>query len=545
MFRFLLCLLAVVFLPVLTVAQTNAGPTPVNLSSPFHTIYTHLQNLQEENFYPEVAASAFNGQPGVPNTEQAQDLAIQLKQILDGEGIYIVEEDLPTNPNYVDSANENKPRYVLSKQLPEVYLVKTNGQWKYSAQTVKIIPALHRKVYPYGTDRLLNLLPALGNTKFLGLYVWQYLSLIIILSICGIFYAAFTYLLRRILTRLLLRKGYKELARKLILPIARPLSLFFVALLLLVLIRVVQLPIYTFQYITLVIRALLPLFITIVFYRLVDVLGIYLTRLAAKTDSSMDDQLVPLVIKALRPIVVIVGGIFIIESLNVNVTPLIAGISIGGLALALAAQDTLKNFFGSVMIFLDRPFQIGQWITAGSLDGTVEEVGFRSTRIRTFRNSLLSVPNGKLADMAIDNHGMREYRRFYTNIALQYDTPVTHLEQFVQGLRKIVLEHPETRKDYFEIHMNDMAASSLNVMFYIFFAVPTWSDELRCRHEVILAIIKLAQKLGVQFAFPTQTLHMETFPEKAPLSAQYPDTEATLKEKVAAFKAFEQDPSTQ
>jgi MscS family membrane protein len=219
--------------------------------------------------------------------------------------------------------------------------------------------------------------------------------------------------------------------------------------------------------------------------------------------------------------VVIIGTLFVLSSLQINIIPLLTGLSIGGLAFALAAQDTIKNFFGSLMIFIDKPFQIGHWITSGEIDGTVEEVGFRSSRIRTFRNSVMYVPNGKLADSTIDNHGLRQYRRFFTQIAVTYDTPPHVMEEFIIGLRKIVEKHPDTRKDYYNIYFNDLASFSLNIMFYIFFQVPDWPAELKARHEVLLEIMKLAEKLGINFAFPTQTLHMENFPGQPSLSPSY------------------------
>jgi MscS family membrane protein len=131
------------------------------------------------------------------------------------------------------------------------------------------------------------------------------------------------------------------------------------------------------------------------------------------------------------------------------------------------------------------------------------------------------VPNGKLADATIDNHGLRQYRRFFMHIALTYDTPPDLIEVFVQGLRKIVEKHPKTRKDFYIIEFNEMGDFSLKIMFYIFFAVPTWPEELRARHEILIEVVRLAEKLGVRFAFPTSTLHMETFPDKNSLTPKY------------------------
>jgi MscS family membrane protein len=189
------------------------------------------------------------------------------------------------------------------------------------------------------------------------------------------------------------------------------------------------------------------------------------------------------------------------------------------------------------MIFLDRPFQVGDWISSDGIDGTVEEVGFRSTLVRTFRNSLTSIPNGRLADHTIDNHGLRVYRRFNTHIAITYDTPPAVITTFVEGLKKIVTDHPDTRKDYFEIHLHEMGSSSLNILFYIFFQVPTWTDELICRHQVLLQVLRLAEALGVRFAFPTQTLHMETFPGQNSLTPESLEDMETLRKKLDDFFA--------
>jgi len=318
-------------------------------------------------------------------------------------------------------------------------------------------------------------------------------------------------------------------------PVARPISFLVIFPLLILLVPVLQLPIVLNRYVILILRAIWPVFAIVFFYRVVDIISAYMAKLADRTESTLDDQLVPLVRKVLKTFVIIVGAIFILDNLEFDITGLIAGISIGGLAFALAAQDTIKNFFGSLMIFVDRPFQVGDWITSGDVDGTVEEVGFRSTRIRTFRNSLMYIPNGLITNQTIDNHGLRKYRRFFTHISLTYDTPPQLIQTFVDGLKEIVDRHPKTRKDFYEIHFNEMASSSLNVMFYIFFDVPTWSEELRARHEVLLSVVELAEELGVNFAFPTQTLHVETFPEKKGNSPEYTTSGPQLRQKLEKY----------
>ena len=187
------------------------------------------------------------------------------------------------------------------------------------------------------------------------------------------------------------------------------------------------------------------------------------------------------------------------------------------------------------MIFLDKPFQIGDRISFNGVDGMVEEVGFRSTRVRTFANSLVYVPNGKLADMVIDNYGLRKYRRFNPSIGITYDTPPALIKKFVEGLDQIIAKHPATRKDSWEVRFNSMSDSSLNILFYTFFDVPDWTSELKAREEILMAIVGLAEELGVRFAFPTSTIHVEELPGAGSLSPQYDTDEEILNKKVAAF----------
>jgi MscS family membrane protein len=245
-------------------------------------------------------------------------------------------------------------------------------------------------------------------------------------------------------------------------------------------------------------------------YRLVDVLAETMAAKAAVTESKLDDQLVPLVRKSLKVLTVIAGLLFLLENLNVDVTSLLAGLGIGGVAVALAAKDTVANFFGSIMIFIDRPFQIGDWVVVSGVEGIVEEVGFRSTRIRTFYNSLVTVPNAKFMEANIDNYGARQYRRSYFTLNVTYDTTVDQMQSFVEGIRAIIQNNPYTRKDYYEVHMSGFGAHSLDVMVYFFFKVKSWTEELRERHHVLLEIMRLAADLGIVFAFPTQTLQVDS-----------------------------------
>ena len=522
-----------VFFTSLLVSAQDGSTAFYDLSSPYGSVLTHLKYLQEDNYKPEIAAKPFE-QSGVGN-ERAQELALKLFQYYNAKGFYINIEEVPKNPDYFDSAR-NSTIYQVVPLHPEIYLEKKGNQWLYSTITLGEIDRLHKEAFPYGTDRLLSLLPKIGQDKYLGFQLWQLIGLLALILLGVIFHKLFTWITEEVLFRILARYGFTTVGRKYILPVAKPFSYFLLVALALIFVRVLQLPIDYARVIITILNILQPLLGAIVFYKLVDVLGSYMMILAARTESTLDDQLVPLIRKTLKFFVIIVGGLVILrEGLNVDIWPILTGLSIGGLALALAAQDTLKNFFGSIMIFIDKPFQVGHWVTSGDIDGTVEEVGFRSTRIRTFRNSLTYVPNAKLADSTIDNHGLRQYRRFYTTITITYDTPPAVVELFVEGLREIVQRHPDTRKDYFNVFFNDLGSHSLNIMFYIFFDVPTWPEELRARHEVLIEIMKLAEELGVRFAFPTQTLFVEEVPGQTSLTPQFPQNQEEIKSRLTRY----------
>jgi MscS family membrane protein len=510
----------------------------VALGNPYQAIFTHLNNLQDNNFNPGLAGEAFL-QPGI-SREEAREAAIKLKHILDGEGIYIDLDEVPRDPNYLDSAT-NRNRYVLTSRHPDIYLLKRDRQWQYSKTSINHINQIYEKVFPFGTHRLLDILPRMGSSRYFGLYSYQIIGILIIVLLAFVVHKIFTVVIEKIIIRILEKQGYGKIAKELIHPIAKPISYLIIFPILMLLVPVLQLPATFSRYLIIGLRAIWPIFLTIVVYRLVDILGIYMMKVAEKTESTLDDQLVPLVRKVLKTFVIIIGALFVLINLNISIIPFITGISIGGLALALAAQDTIKNFFGSLMIFIDKPFQIGNWITSGEIDGEVEEVGLRSTRVRTFRNSLIYVPNGILADRTIDNHGLRVYRRYYTTLAITYDTPARLIEVFIEGLNRIVEQHPHTRKDKYHIFLNDFGDSSLNIMFYIFFKAPDWASELQYRHEIILQILRLAERLNVRFAFPTRTLHMETFPDKSSLTPNYLETRTSMRKRMEEFMNDEND----
>lgn len=477
-------------------------------ASPYHAVYNHLYYLQQENYNPKQAAKSFPGSDVQRNTK----LAIQLKQILDGRGMYVDVNMIPDEWTVRDSTS--RQIYVLFELLePLIYLERLDSGWSYSRTTVHNIPKLHKEVYPLGTNLIRQFATPKWERKFLNIKAWQWLGLLSLLVAAIVVHRILTLIFRLTIPRLARRRFIFSPAEiKTVRRSSRAISLFIVARALILFLPTLLLAPKAAMYMIRFMQVLSIVFLSLFLLSIVDLLMVYANRAAERTASAMDDQVVPVARRIIKGVIILAGVIYILKLMAVNVTALLAGISIGGLALALAAQDTVKNLIGSLVIFIDRPFQIGDWISFNDVDGTVEEVGIRSTRVRTFENSVTYVPNGKLMDLMVNNMGVRVFRRFKTNIAITYDTPPHIIDAFVSGIREMILNHPHTRKDNFEVHLNSFGDSSLNILLYLFFKVPTWSDELVSKHQLMLGIIQLAESLGVRFAFPTSTLFVEEFP---------------------------------
>jgi len=506
---------------------------PVTLESPYNAVRVHLYYLQEGSYRPELAAETIYG---VSDSARASRLAIRLKQVLDGRGLFVRMNTIPREADYRDSLSGENYYTLFPNKLPQVYLERIDGRWYYSPETVSRIPELHEGLYPWGADLLLDLLPKVGQSKFVGLKVWQWVGLSILLALAALLHAILSRILNPVVRRLTRSKHFPSLVPTTnIHRIARFISVWIVLKLIHLYLPSLQLPVEASQFAVVVIQIASTVLFALIGWQLIKIVINYSNQFARKTESKMDEQLVPLLERTLQAVIIVAALVHILHVLNINVTALIAGISIGGLALALAAQDTVKNLFGSLTVFLDKPFQIGDWINFGDVHGTVEEVGFRSTRVRTFANSLVYVPNGQLANMTIDNFGLRYYRRFYTKLAITYDTPPALIDKFTKGLRAIVAHHPHTRKDFYEVQLNDFGEHALQIMFYVFLDVGAWSEELKARHEIMLAILALAERLGVRFAFPTSTIRVEDLPGHASLKPTYEKDSAKMDEEIEAF----------
>jgi MscS family membrane protein len=231
-----------------------------------------------------------------------------------------------------------------------------------------------------------------------------------------------------------------------------------------------------------------------------------------------ENLLLPLIGRLIKIILVIFALFRVAEECGQDSTRVLAALGIGGVALALAGKDTVENVFGSIMILLERPFRLNDWIITKDIEGRVEHVGMRSTRVRTFYNSLITVPNSQFITSPVDNMGRRLYRRMKVMLSVTYDTPPEKIVAFTEGVQEIVRKHPRTRKDFYHVRLHNLASASLDILLYVFFVTNDYGEEIEAREQLLLDILRLAKKLKVEFAFPTQTLYMrqEDTPQHQP-----------------------------
>jgi len=249
-------------------------------------------------------------------------------------------------------------------------------------------------------------------------------------------------------------------------------------------------------------------------YRLVDVVEFYLNRLVGKTETKLDDMLVPIVRKALRVTIAIIALLLISEHIlgPGRVKSLLLSAGVGGIAIALAARETIANFFGSITIFTDRPFQMGELVKIGEHLGPVEEVGIRSTRIRTLQGHLVTIPNSVIANSAVENLGKRPYIRRTSNITITYDSGHKKAKRAVEIIKEILAKVPEINTDSEKptrVYFSDFNDWSLNIYMSYWVRPADYWVYHEVNERVNLEIMKRFEAEQIEFAFPSQTLYVK------------------------------------
>jgi len=528
----------VVVLLLLAPAFASAQQEPIvppgeaDCSTPRRALATWLGNLQDDEDHPRQAARCFDwAAVRIHDHDRQEDLVRHFKAVLDARGLYVSMDDIPDE----EDPEETTTVTPFEGRLPQFYLIRRDdSQWVVSADTIRRIPSWYDETFAVDIEDYLADAPDWLLDKVWGVAWWQIIALLILLALAfGLRYLV-SAVVQTYGTRLL-KRAVKSLDAKLLKRAARPIGTVIGVLVVMYALPTLRFSVDFNRVVIFGLRVAAAVSGVVIVYRLVDVGSDVFAKRADDTETKLDDQLVPLVRKSLKVVTVVLGIVFVLQNMDVEIGSLIAGVSLGGLAFTLAARDTVANLFGSVSIFADQPFQVGDWVVMQGVEGVVEEVGMRSTRVRTFYKSLVSIPNSKVADGVIDNYGMRNLRRTYLKLGLQYDTTPEQIEAFCEGVRAILASNDLVWKDGYYVHFTGFGDSALEVMLYFFFDTNSWDDELVARHNIFLEVLRVAKELGVSFAFPTRTLHLATRAKETEVPPAPQPSVEDLKAAVLAF----------
>lgn len=428
-------------------------------------------------------------------------------------------------PFYVDG-----PKWFFRKQTVtvgdknydvEIAIAKNSeGVWKFTPETVSSIENFYSSVaslnvvegvteYRNWRTHIKDRMPAWTAEEFLTLKKGQWLGLLALvfisfMALVIVRFLASTYLSYKV------KQQYLDFQVEDQFKSTLPFGLLAFSVSWMIGIRFLEFDISAFAFFSRASYIMTAFFMVWSALKIVDYISLHFEKMAESTANKFDDVLVPMLKKTSKVLVVSFGAILVAHSLTFDVASILAGLGIGGVAIALAAKDTISNLFGSVTVLMDRPFQIGDYVLLEKdIEGSVEQVGFRSTRLRTPINSLVTIPNSVLANMAIDNYGMRRVRRYSTTVRLKYSTPFPKIEEFCQRVRYIIQLNPLIQKDNAIVTLFEMSQNSIDILITIFFVTEEIKVELSERHKFISDILKLASELGLEFANPVHTVFLE------------------------------------
>ena len=248
------------------------------------------------------------------------------------------------------------------------------------------------------------------------------------------------------------------------------------------------------------------------FFVLIESFSLFMQEWSERRQSPVDDQLAIIIRKSLKVLTGVLAVLFLVQNLGYSVSGLVASLGLGGLTVALAAKDTVSNFFGSIIIIVDSPFKVGDWIKTGNVEGVVEEIGFRSTKVRTFEKSLVSVPNFSIANQSVENYSLRDRRRICFSLAIEYRTSVEKIEVALNKVRELISENKNIHDDFFLVNLNRLADSALEIFVYCFAATSVWKEYLEIQEALYLDILRMLDMEGISVAFPSQSLYIEELP---------------------------------
>jgi len=441
------------------------------------------------------------------------ELARQLKVVLDRE-LWVPVDELSTDPRGDTedglAAHVERIGAVQGSRGPidvDLARVRQNGTrlWLFSAATVARVPDLY-ELHGYGP--LERYLPdPFFELRMLEVLLWQWVALLAIVVIAWLLsYLGAAALLAAL--RPMAARTETDLDDRLFDTPAPPVRLLLGIFVFWVGARALGLAVPVQELVGALSRAFVLVAITWLLMRLVNVAADVIQQ---RLEARGQEQAVPLVApgrKTVKAIVFLIAFVAVLDNFGFNVTALVAGLGVGGIAVALAAQKSIENLFGGIMLYADRPVRVGQFCRFGDKVGTVEEIGMRSTRVRTLDRTIVTIPNAEFSSIQIENFARRDFIRLFAVLGLRYETTPEQLRHILVEIRRLLYAHPMVSNDPARIRFIGFGAYSLDLEIFAYVTTADWAEFLGVREDVFLRIMDLVEASGTGFAFPSQTLYI-------------------------------------
>lgn len=232
-------------------------------------------------------------------------------------------------------------------------------------------------------------------------------------------------------------------------------------------------------------------------------------RIRKSWKNDVEDSMLEFALKVTRVIIYLIALFIIFAILQINLSGLVAGLGIGGIIVTLAAQDTAKNIFGGIVLFIDKPFNVGDWIQTPNYEGTVEDMTFRTTRIRNFENSVVNIPNSTIADSAIINWSKMEKRRYKFSLSFPLDTTAEQMEMISNRIKEMLIKEPQVIDDDIIISFENITDNGLSLLVYMFVVPTGYNDYIMLKDKINKNIINILHNLGVELSYPSTSVYIE------------------------------------
>jgi MscS family membrane protein len=501
-------------LPVEDFSKPLGPPDPFNRGTPRGSLWG-FRSAARKGDYARAAEYLDLRQLPPEDRERGPELARQLKVVLDQSLLIDFVNLSDTNagtpgdglPDWRDRLGDIETREGTVTLLLQRVPRKSDGVriWKVSAATVAEVPALYSEFEPVWLEQWLP--PVFFEREFLEVAVWKWLTLATLLGIASLV----SLLIAGTTTRLLgaiFTRSHEGTDVRIIQLVRGPVRLAWAVILFALGHRSLGLALTFLGPLRLLERLLLVVAAAWLVLRLIDLAALAL-RIRAEQRGNLG--LVPVLLPGARfakVLIVLLGILGVLATLGVNITAAVAGLGVGGIAVALAAQKTIENLFGGVSLFADRPVRVGDFFRYGDQVGTVEEIGLRSTRVRTLDRTVVTIPNADFSNLRLENFARRDRMRLWTMIGVRYETTPDQLRYLLARLREILLAHPRVTDDPARVRLVGFGAYSLDMEVFAYVDTSDWSEFLGIREDLYLRFMEAIKEAGTGFAFPSSTTYV-------------------------------------